>query len=407
MDQRSVRNVVQRTCGTNLGQAVKSYFGTADSAGNLAIVLIPEARSKASTFLTIPANCACIIEKDGICHGELPAGRHQMGWKYRVAFIVTKQACTFNYSVKKAATRDNVMADVDLTLVFNIDQPQTFVYSLGATHFNNMLKAVAEEATRTLVRSIDHTAIYELRSSAADQMLAVLNRTFREFGILFVNTTVTNVTLPEDLSRCLEEASRIDSQMQEASRSQEFKLKQLNDQADLDLKSITLQNERAAADLEAKKETTRIESEARVDEAQKEAERAILKQKQASETARVKATAALRDEQTKAKMESERAILAAQQKAMVSKQQAQMEAARAVMKAETELQSAESDAKVVKLEADAEAANAAELAGERERELRREAVAALQKLAQQGKIVLSGSSCEQLLDALVSGESIY
>lgn len=42
---------------------------------------------------------------------------------------------------------------------------------------DEMLKAVAEEALRGLVRSIDHTSIYELRASAADQLIVVLNRT--------------------------------------------------------------------------------------------------------------------------------------------------------------------------------------------------------------------------------------
>ena len=44
-----------------------------------------------------------------------------------------------------------------------------------------MLKAVAEEALRGLVRSIDHTSIYELRASAADQLIVVLNRTVCPF----------------------------------------------------------------------------------------------------------------------------------------------------------------------------------------------------------------------------------
>ena len=108
----------------------------------------------------------------------------------------------YNYTVCDCATRDNVLARVDLTLVFNIDNATTFVYKLGATHFSlllffcfffnqphlsssslslfwadEMLKAVAEEALRGLVRSIDHTSIYELRASAADQLIVVLNRT--------------------------------------------------------------------------------------------------------------------------------------------------------------------------------------------------------------------------------------
>lgn len=199
-----------------------------------------------------------------------------------------------------------------------------------------MLKAVAEEALRGLVRSIDHTSIYELRASAADQLIVVLNRTvcllfflgsyvvfvcshavaaeqFKEFGVLFVSTTVTNVSLPADLSQCLEEASKIDSQLQEATRSQEFKMKQMNDQADLELKEITLQNERQDADLIAQKERLAIEKDARIAEAAAAAERAIVKEQQEAESRKVKATAALRDEQTRARTDVEKMLQKAEQ----------------------------------------------------------------------------------------------
>ena len=128
-------------------------------------------------FLTIPAGCACIVERNGVKLGEWAPGRHKADWRHRVAFVVTQHTCTYNYTVCDCATRDNVMVRVDLTYVFFVERPVTFVYKLGATHFNEMLKAVSEEATRGLVRSIDHTSIYELRSSAADQLLSVLNRT--------------------------------------------------------------------------------------------------------------------------------------------------------------------------------------------------------------------------------------
>lgn len=51
---------------------------------------------------------------------------------------------------------------------------------------DDMLKAVAEEATRAMVRSIDHTSIYELRSSAADKLLSILNRTVIQNLLMFL-----------------------------------------------------------------------------------------------------------------------------------------------------------------------------------------------------------------------------
>jgi len=268
------------------------------------------------------------------------------------------------------------------------------------------LKAVAEEALRGLVRSIDHTSIYELRSSAADQLLSVLNRTFKEFGVLFVSSTVTNVSLPADLSQCLEEASKIDSQIAEATRSQEFKLKKLNDQAELEMKEITLQNEREDANLIATRERLAIEKDAKVAETAAAAERAIVKERQEAESRKVKANAALRDEQTRARTEVEKMLQKAEQDGKQQKLEMEKWAAGQLVIAEAELQQAESDAKILKMEADSEAAAVAELKSKREYELQLEALKAIESLAASGKIVLAGKSGQQLLDALVSGTSV-
>jgi len=405
-EQRSVRNVVQRKCGSNIPVEAKRLFDLIDEAGNQPIVLIPKKRSGIKMFLTIPAGCACIVERNGIKLGEWNPGRHKADWRHRVAFVVTKHTCTYNYTVSDCATRDDVMARVDLTLVFNIDDATKFVYSIGATHFNEMLKAVAEEAIRGLVRSIDHTSIFELRSSAADQLRDVLNRTFKEFGVLFVTTTVTSVMLPADLSQCLEEASKIDSQISEATRSQEFKLKQMNDQAELEMKEITLQNERTDADLVAQRERLAIEKDARVAETVAAAERAIVKEHQESESQKVKANAALRDEQTRARMEVEKLLQKAEQDGKQAKLNMEKWAAEQLVKAESELQQATSQAKILKMEADSEAAAVAELQSKREHELQLEALKALEQLAASGKIVFAGKTGQQILDALVSGNSL-
>ena len=138
---------------------------------------------------------------------------------------------------------------------------------------------------------------------------------FKEFGVLFRSTTVTNVSLPAELSQCLEEASKIDSQINEAARSQEFKMKQMNDQADLKLKQLTLDNEKQDADLIAKRERSEIEKDAKIAEAAAEMERALIQERQDAESRKVKATAALRDEQTRARAEVEKMLVQAEEEA--------------------------------------------------------------------------------------------
>jgi len=147
------------------------------------------------------------------------------------------------------------MVKVDITLVFRIDKPQDFVYRLGATKFDDMLQGVAEEAIRSMVRSYDHTSIYELRGSTTrEHLLDVLNKKFKTFGIIFTDASITSVELPPDLATTLQKATTYDAQMREQIRKQEFALKVLNDNNDLELNSLNLKNDRLEAEQNSRKD---------------------------------------------------------------------------------------------------------------------------------------------------------
>lgn len=75
------------------------------------------------------------------------------------------------------------------------------------------------------------------------------------------------------------------------------------------------------------------------------------------------------------------------------------------MKSEAELQRAENEAKIARMEADAEATAVAELQSQRAYQLQLETLEALKALAASGKIVLSGSSGEQLIKAISEGST--
>jgi len=405
--QNSVQNVIQRGCESDVSAAAKKYFGVIDNYGNIPIVLLPAERKGIKAFLTIPTGCACIVQKNGKNLGEWPPGRHHADWQYRIAYAVTKQAVTYNYSVADCATRDNVMARVDLTYVFCIERPVTFVYKLGATHFNDMLKAISEEATRGLVRSINHTSIYELRSSAADQLLSVLNRTFKDFGVNFVNATVTNVALPDDLSKTLEDASKIESRIRETLREQEFDLKKFNDEQDLAVKEEELKNQREAADMEAKKGLLSIEMAKQVEEAERLGKDRVLKEIQITETEKVAATARLRDDQTKAQLEVDSLVQKAELEAAKRKREIDLWAETELMKMEAELQKAKNEAAMIRVEADAEATACTDMRSLREHELAMKSIEALKGIAENNTIVLTGATGEKLISSIVQGKPLY
>lgn len=48
-------------------------------------------------FLTVPTGCACIVQKDGVNLGEWTPGRHSANYRYKIAYVVTKHACTYNH----------------------------------------------------------------------------------------------------------------------------------------------------------------------------------------------------------------------------------------------------------------------------------------------------------------------
>ena len=221
-----------------------------------------------------------------------------------------------------------------------------------------------------------------------------------------MNTTVTNVLLPADLSQCLEEASKIDSQINEATRSMEFKLKQMNDEAELEMQRITMENQHTDADLIHTRDRLALEKDTKVAEAEAAANIVISKERQEAESRKVKANAALRDEQTRARTDVEKLLQKAEQDGKHEKLEKEKWAAEQIVKAESELQEAESQAKILKMEADSEAAAIAELRGKREHELQLQALKALEQLVESGKIVFSGKNGQQLLDALVSGGSV-
>ena len=303
--------------------------------------------------LQIPSGVFALMTRHGKYIGVFEAGRHFLPPWYKVAYMVTRQSTAYNAPVKNCPTADNVMVKVDLLLVFNVEDPEKFVYKLGAEKFGDLLASTAEEAIRGLVRSTQHDKAYELRGKGASEMIRSLNEIFQAYGVVFTSASITNVVLPPDLAHALENQTVFDAKKREQEKQQEYEVKVLQDRESLARQELDKKNERLSADETARRERSLIRKET--------AEVESLEKKRLAE-------------------------IEAEQRANVL-----------AIEMEAENKAAQLRAQALRERARAEGEVAQHLTSARRHELELERLKILQELAANGKIVISGNNGDNLI----------
>jgi regulator of protease activity HflC (stomatin/prohibitin superfamily) len=100
----------------DMTQAV-SLFSTKNDMGEIPLVLIPVRRARTSMFLKVPVGVSCLLQKWGKDNELASPGLKFYPWYYRIGYVVTNQSCTYNAPVQQCPTSDNVMVQVDCTVV--------------------------------------------------------------------------------------------------------------------------------------------------------------------------------------------------------------------------------------------------------------------------------------------------
>lgn len=396
-------SVVQRECPSDLTVAA-AMFGVVGEDGSMPLVLIPPPRSCCAAYMIIPSGVYCIVHHCGEDKGDWTPGFQWANGYYNVAFLVTKQSCTYNYPVSYCPTSDNVMVKVDITLAFRIVEPHNFVYKLGPTRMDDLLRGVAEEAIRAMVRTYTNFDIFQLRGSTTREMLLdVLNKVFDPFGVHFTSSTVTNVELPLELSETLQSATGYDAKMREQISAQEFKLKVLNDQNDLKLNETNLANDRQKQALLAQKDRLVIDMEKRKYEAESQKHVATITAEKDVDVAKAGIAAEFEKETYAVQARVEKMTREAEGRVAAQKAGIDQYKETEVLRAEGELTRATNAATALLVEAEAEARAAEEMRDRRSFELQSAAITALKSLASSSRIVISGREGDRLISSLTTG----
>lgn len=112
----------------------------------------------------------------------------------------------------------------------DIERVQSFVYNMGAERLDGYLFFKVEEAVRSLVQTVTHDKVIELRSEFAEQTKEQLNRVMTPMGVTITSVIITDVALPRDLQKRLESTTAFRTRIAEQQKEAAFKEQQMENE---------------------------------------------------------------------------------------------------------------------------------------------------------------------------------
>lgn len=379
-----------------------------DSAGQLAVVVIPRSACCFSCWLNIPSGMFVLEQSWLQDKGAAQPGLKVFwpGWR-RISHIVTQGSKTYNAPVQNCPTADNVLVNVDVSITFyigpGVDEAKKFVYSLGASRLDELLSSQTEEAIRALVYGVPAMRVHDLREEFAIGMLNNLNQTVNRYGVNISNVKITNVKLPNELEQTLQNTASFKTAMEQAEKDHLNDIRLVVDNASLELSGLKQYNQRKVQDMAAAAQRAIVEREEEKTDMQSKIEVNQLNASSYAETAITKATSekdvafseghnAATSLKLRVRAECEAAKVAAAKKALTEVQRSAAKLDTAVARAQAQL-----------AEAQAEAASADALVDERAFDLANKRYAVLGNLAVKSRMVISGQFGEDLIQTICPG----
>merc|ERR1712241_677461 len=310
-------------------------------------------------------------------------------WNH-VAYMVTQQSCTYNAPVKSCPTKDNVMVDCELTLVFSIGPDPTdvknFVYNLGALKFNEFLAAECEEAIRQLIRVTPLSDVYELRGSSSQHVQNVLK------------------VLNDELRRILQGTTEFKTKIRELDKEHEHNMKLISYDYQQKLSEKDRLYERKLQDIDAEITVALVNRKRDIVNAESKREVAVTKQQELAAVSKKRAESELSVAQAKAEQENAKLLAVATSSSEAAKIKVNKETEVAIFESQQLIKVAENKALALKTEAKAEGDAAASLKVIREHNLEMAKLEVQEAIAKKAKMVISGDQGESLINSILDKE---
>jgi regulator of protease activity HflC (stomatin/prohibitin superfamily) len=355
-------------------------------------------------MMQVPSGVHCLLQRFGANLEEAAQpGLHCKPPYYRIAYIVSKQACTYDAPVRECPTSDDVRVNIDVVIVFQIVDAIKFIYKLGAVNFDDYLSATVDEAIRMLVRKESHETVYGLRGDKADYLLKLMNEKFEIGGVIFSGVKITSIWLPDSLAHYLEVSTKMAKAMEKLDRQNEYDRMEIQQESDMAIEEINRKKEQVIVAESGRKKRAELEFEQRSVKAEEDGRVALINAEAKGEIMILKAKTQLN--RTNKELETWRVTELARANAEDNKVrvQAELEEEKAIIEASWQEEKMVCEAQATKYDAAAEAEASRCMAAKRRHELDLREKVILTKLAEQGNFNLVGSSGDKMVAAMMTG----
>ncbi len=230
-----------------------------------------------NSYVMVPDGCQALITKFGKLVETVGPGRTWLiDPRKKIGYIVnTTKQYPYNAPIRQAPTAGRVNASVDLFLQFRIEDPQSFIFSLGGVNgFAEKLQNAVSEVTRALIYEQKAENIYNLVGESTEHLLDAMNRQFLP-SVRFVNANITHAEPSSQEYRMDLAAAEIVRVAKEAyTYEYELQLRKQQDEGDLAKELASLEEKlsetradiaryQARIDTAREKETNRANAHAR------------------------------------------------------------------------------------------------------------------------------------------------
>jgi regulator of protease activity HflC (stomatin/prohibitin superfamily) len=206
--------------------------------------------------IRVPQGSQAILMRQSRYHRILGPGAHTLPPWIAITYLVTTRVIPFEVVARGVPTADGVRTDLDLILVFAIEDPRKFVFEVAAPDFDRLSQGAALEAVRKLVRGLDSTVILDLAGSASADLQSAIGEVLRPYGVAIRAALVTQVRLPDYLMRSIESRRLTASRRAEQDERHALETRRQSDRVALERQLAEAQ--RGAIELDASNEALRL-----------------------------------------------------------------------------------------------------------------------------------------------------
>ena len=210
-----------------------------------------------SFIVAVPEGARALLLKAGRYSRTLDAGRHIVPPWIVVSHVVTVREIPFDTPAWSVSTIDDVRVDVDVLLTFTITAPERFVFAISAPDFDQVCRASALDAVRTLVRSKRSDEILDLSTTDTDALRTAIGAALEPYGVEVQRVVIVGVQPPLEFMASLESRRLAAVRLDEQTEQHALEERLLADRESLTRQRVALQRERI--ELEAANEALRLE----------------------------------------------------------------------------------------------------------------------------------------------------